>query len=160
MTVHSTVSALLDAISDAYALTATLEAPSTGETLTDLHERLLLSRAAMTRVADLTGELTLLSGKVKRLLIEAKGDLEDAEAALVTRTGRRQIEDFSSAKERNARMAAGTLETLRKIRKAEMAQSEVDSALFYARDRHRELDRAVRDIDTRLRIITIESHIS
>jgi hypothetical protein len=159
VTIHSTVGALLDAISDAFALTSTLDPPSTSETLTDLHQRLLICRAAMTRVADLTGELTLLSGKVKRLLIEAKGELEDEEAALVGRKPR-HTEDFSSAKERNARMAAGTLETLRKIRKAEGAQSEVDSALFYARDRHRELDRAVRDIDTRLRIISIESHIS
>lgn len=159
MTVHSTVTALLDAISDAYALVATQDAPSTSETPADLHQRLLTSRAAMTRVADLTGELTLLAGRVKRLLIEARGELEDAEAELVGRKPR-HVEDFSSAKERNARMAAGTLETLRKIRKAESAQSEVDSALYYARDRHRELDRAVRDIDTRLRILTFESHLS
>jgi hypothetical protein len=34
--------------------------------------------------------------------------------------------------------------------------AEVDAALVYTRDRHRELDRAVRDIDTRMRLMSYE----
>lgn len=153
----STVSRYLDEVVDASAGLADLGAPSTAETPADLHERLLVTRAAMTRVSEITGSLTLLSGRVKAALVEARGELDDEESSIVTRRPKVSFtEDYSSAKEKNARIGAATLETRRKVRQTEKVAVDLDAALAYARDRHRELDRAVRDIDTRLRLLSFE----
>ena len=146
---------ILDSVSEAANLPADLGAPNQGESLSDLHQRLLVTRSAMTRVGELAGELTLLSGRVKRILIDRKGDLDDQEAEVVS-ARRALTEDYSSAKERNARIAAKTLNGRRRVRQAEKLLADVEAALFYTRDRHRELDRAVRDIDTRLRILAMD----
>jgi hypothetical protein len=150
---------IIDDISDA-AHTG-LDAPSTAETPADLHERLLVTRAGMTRVSELLGELTLLTGRIRAALVDRKGALEDEESTVVTPRGHRVLtEDYSSAKERNARLAGATLEARRRVRQVEKVLADADAALTYGRDRHRELDRAVRDIDTRLRILSFEPNSS
>ena len=150
------VKTYLDEVAVAANMPADLGAPHQGESLADLEERLLVTRAAMTRVSALAGDLTLLSGRVKHALIDRRGDLEDAEAETVSTRRPVLTEDYSSAKEKNARLAAGTLDQRRRVRQAEKLLADVDAALTYTRDRHRELDRAVRDIDTRLRILSFE----
>jgi hypothetical protein len=154
------ITSLLEGVSEAANLPAALGPPNRAETPTDLHERLLVTRAAMTRVSELAGELTLLTGKVKAALVEARGSLEDAEGEIVTARRPAFTTEYNSAREKDARLGAGTLDHRRKVRQAEKLLAEVEAALYYSRDRHRELDRAVRDIDTRLRIITIEPSAS
>lgn len=153
---------LLDSLQEAAnAPMEDLGPPHAGESLSDLHQRLLGTRAAMSRVSELVGSLTLLQGRLRASLVDRRGLLEDAEADTVT-TQRRPVltEDFSSAKEKNARLGAATLEQRRAVRAAERAAADLDAALSYARDRHRELDRAVRDVDLRVRIQSLDPNIS
>lgn len=150
------IQTILDGVSEVANLVEDLGPPHLGESLTDLHTRLLVTRAAMSRVSELAGDLTLLSGRVRRALIDRRGELEDAEATVVSTRRPVVIEDFSSAKEKNARIAAGTIESRVKVRHTEKVLADVEAAGYYVRDRHRELDRAVRDIDTRLRILGFE----
>lgn len=155
-TLPDLIQGYLDRASETANLPSDLGPPHVGESLTDLHQRLLLTRSAMTSLADLIGELTLFQGRVEATLIERRGVLEEAEAtALAGR--KRLVEDFSSAKEKNARLGAETLSEARGVRQVEKLLAQVKAASIYCRDRHRELDRAVRDVETRVRILSLES---
>lgn len=150
---------IVERSSEAMALVHDLGDPHVDESFSDLHTRLLVTRSAMTRLAALLGELIQIRFRVEQVLIDRRGELEEAEAVVVGQQ-RHVVEDFSSAKEKNARLAAGTLESRRRVRVIEKLLKDVDAAVEYIRTRHRELDRAVRDIDTRLRIISFEPNIS
>jgi hypothetical protein len=154
----------LDGVVEACEPVADLTPPTTAETPADLHQRLLVTRAAMTRVSELAGEMTLLNGRVRATTIERKGAVDDAEAKVMTTpTSHRRVlvtEDYSSGKERNARLGAATVMERTALRRVERLAAEVEAALSYTRDRHRELDRAVRDIDTRMRLLTFEGSTS
>lgn len=158
------IEAWLDEVTLAFFAVSNMDAPNTGETPGDLHQRLLITRAAMTRVGELAGQMTLLGGRVKSAMIERRGAQQDAEAKIMSepKGGRRVTftEDFASGQERNARLAAGTVAERSALRRVERLSAELDAALTYTRDRHRELDRAVRDVETRLRLLTFEDRLS
>jgi hypothetical protein len=153
------LNAWLEGVSEAFSLVSDFGPPTLAETPADLHARLLVTRSAMSRVSELAGEMTLLSARVKVALIERRGALDDAEAKSMSDVRPKRValtEDFASAKERNARLMAGTTLDRASVRRVERLVAEVDAALVYTRDRHRELDRAVRDIDTRMRLMSYE----
>lgn len=146
----------LERASETANLPAELGPPHDSETPADLHQRLLTTRAAMTSLSGLIGELTLFQGRVEATLIEKRGILDEAEAGVVASRKASPWEDYSSAKEKNAKLGAQTLEEARAVRKVEKLLAQVKSVVIYARDRHRELDRAVRDVEVRFRILTWE----
>jgi hypothetical protein len=146
----------LDRASETAALPGELGPPNTSETMHDLHNRLLLTRSAMTSLSSLIGELTLFQGRVEATLIERKGALEDAEAEAVSTRKKSPLEDYSSAREKNALLGAATLTQTRSVRRVGKLLAQVRAAAIYCRGRHQELDRAVRDVDVRVRIVGYE----
>lgn len=151
---------LLEEVSSAFEAVHDLGVPHQGESLSDLHQRLLTTRATMSRVSELVAQIIRLRGRVDQALIERKGELEDAEAAILTKATKNLAEDFSSAKERNAKLGAQTLEERRNVRFAERVLADVKSAQEYSTNRLWELDRSVRDIDTRLKILAYDPGVS
>lgn len=154
--VPASLALYLERASETANLPAELGPPHVGESMLDLHNRLLVTRASMTSLSGLIGELTIFQGKVEASLIERRGLLEEAEAEVLSSRKKSLMEDFSSAKEKNAKLGAETLEQLRAVRNAEKLLAQVKSVVIYCRDRHREIDRAVRDIDTRIKIVQFE----
>lgn len=141
-------------------LPSSLGAPHSQESLGDLQERLLVTRSAMTSLSGLLGQAVLFQGRVEATLIEARGVLGEAEAGVVSSRAAKPSfgEDFSSAKEKNARLGAETLEEARKVRQIERLFAQVKAVTLYLRDRHRELDRAVRDVETRVKVVLWEDN--
>jgi hypothetical protein len=158
--VTQTILKFVDDIAESFNQLDKLGPPHETESLKDLHRRLLTTRAAMTRVSELTSRLIRYRGRLVRASIISKGELESAETKVISDEPKKAlIEDYSSAKERNAKLAAKTIEERRRVRIVDQWVVDVDSALDYAKNRSWELDRAVRDIDTRLKILAYEPNI-
>lgn len=160
--ISTAATTLLQKLSEAQEPLQKLGPPHLHESPPDLHNRLLVSRACMSRVSESVAQLVRLRGLSTILVITCEGDLQEAEAKAVESRPRISLsgEDFASAKERNARLATSTVQELWCLRQARIAQADADSALEYGRNRLWELDRAVRDIDTRLRILVYEPNVS
>ena len=144
-------------VSETYGLVNDLGAPNLAETPHDLHNRLLITRSAMTRVSELVGDLVRIRGRMQGVLIDRKGELETANSVAVAASSKRVLlEDYSSAQEKNSRLAAATLDERSRLRQVEKRMADLDAALEYGRTKHRELDRAVRDVELRVRILNFE----
>ena len=153
--VNQTVDQTLGDIHDAMQLLTELPQPDLGETLEDLHRRLLVTRAAQSRVSELVGFLVRLHRGVRNLLLDAQGELETASAAVVQRPTFGH-QNFASADERKANLAAYTLTERRKVRQMEKLLNDADAALEYGNNRFWELNRGVRDIELRMSLILKE----
>lgn len=153
--VNQTVDQTVADIHDAMALLSGLPQPNLDETLEDLHQRLLVTRSAQSRIAELVGYLIRLHRGVRNLLLDAEGDLEDASAAVVQRPSFGH-QNFAAADERKAMLAAHTLEQRHAVRQMEKLRNDADAALEYGNNRFWELNRAVHDIEVRMRLILKE----
>ena len=155
--IADSLEATLEGVSEAFKLITDLGVPNLGESLTDIHTRLLVTRSVMSNVSDTASKLVRLRASVRQEQIDREGALEDKEAAVLSEPEKPSfVEDYSSAKERNAKLGAKTLEERILVREAKKVYIDVDSAYEYVRNRLWELDRSVRDIDTRLRVISYE----
>lgn len=144
-------------VSRAAELVNDLDPPNLGETHQDLHNRLLITRSAMSRISELIAELVRIRGRLQGILVDRKGELETANATAVTTGSKRfPLEDYSSAQEKNSRLAAATMEERTKVRQIEKRLADLEAALEYGRIKHRELDRAVRDVEIRVRLLNWE----
>ena len=135
-----------------------LPEPNLGENLSDLHNRLLVTRAHQTTVTAHIGNLIRLRAGVRKKRMDLQGALEGAEAAAVTEK-RWTTEDYSSAKEKNALLASKTLQERIDLRAIEKLNEDVEAALAYARTIHTELGAQVQDVNSRLRILTLEANL-
>lgn len=151
---------MLEGISEASSLVVDLGLPDISETPADLHVRLLTTRAAMTRVSDLCNQIVRLRSRIKQVVIDREGELEDAEATVLSTDNKKAfVEEFSSAKERNAKLAAKTLNERMRLRSVKKVMADIEGCYEYAKNKLWEFDRSVRDIDTRLRIMVYEPNI-
>jgi hypothetical protein len=155
--VSDALSVMLTSISESFTLVSELGPPNVGESPTDIHTRLLVTRSVMSNVSETVAKLIRVRGMVRQEQIERKGELEDAESkAMVELSKPSFVEEYSTAKERNAKLGAKTLSERISVREADAKFADVDSAYEYARNRLWELDRSVRDIETRIRIMSFE----
>lgn len=158
-TVGDELDQILNDIRDAVELITELPEPHLDESLTDLHRRLLITRSAMTRISALLAKFVRARGIARKMLIDARGELETANAGVVQRPTFGHA-NFASGDERRANLAFATIEERRAVRQAEKLVEDIEAALEYGRTHHRELDRSVRDVETRMRIMTWEPNIS
>ena len=144
-------------ISETSDLGDALKAPSVSESLLDLHNRLLTVRSRQQRVSELVGTLIRLQGNVRKLVLDRKLELETAEAKVSKKESWKPIvEDFRSAKERNAELSAKTLDERVALTAAEKLQVDVDVALAYAQGVYRELGNQAFDVSTRIKVLGME----
>jgi hypothetical protein len=120
-----------------------------------LHEQLKKNRKAMDRAETFVAELGRLHSKAVIAEEDHKGYLEDAEATALQKAG--PAEDYSSGRERNARLAVMVMDEKIALRKVARQRAEIQEALEYARTLFRGMDASRRDVETRLRMITLET---
>lgn len=133
--------------------------PNLSETLPDLHNRLLVTRAAQSRVSEVVAFLIRLHRGIRNSLLDAQGELETASANVVQQPTFNH-QNFASGEERKANLAFRTMEERRAVRQAEKALNSADAALEYGNNRFWELNRAVRDVEIRLQLITKEPNFA
>lgn len=156
--VTKTLVEALKQVQETSDLSGVLGPANTAESLSELHVRLVTVRARQSRLSELVASLVMLHSRVKKAQADRRGDLLEAEAAVVSEKKAKVFsEDFSSAQERNAKLASQTLEQRVALRAIDKLVIDTDAALEYARIRHRELGSQVQDVNTRLRIISMES---
>jgi len=126
------------------------------EHVSGLHERLIRSRRAQDRMETLLAELGLIKSRVKMAVVEAQNSYDDQWRNVMERT---RIGEYTSAKERDSTYAAGSIEQLIKLRKAQRMLAEVEEVFDYVQLRFRGLDTARREIELRIRIISLESSL-
>jgi hypothetical protein len=153
--VAKTLTALLADVQESYDLGDVLSPPSQGESLSDLHNRLIQVRSRQTRISDIVGDLVRLQSTLRKSVIDKEGELEEAQSGVVVEK-KWAVEEFRSAAEKNARLAGKTVEQKIAVRAAKKLLLDVDSSLEYARVKHRELGSQVNDVNTRLRIINLD----
>lgn len=142
-------------ISDTADLTQVLKPTSVGENLKDLHERLLTVRARQQRLSELVGTLIRIQGRMRKEVLQRELDLSVAEAH-AAHSKQMIMEDYSSAKERTARMMAKTLDEHVALNAAKQLQANADAALAYAQNAHRELGNQAYDVRTRVKVLEME----
>lgn len=121
----------------------------------DLHVQLLMNRRCMDRAETFVAQLGRLYARASVAEEDLKGVLEDAEATAIQEAG--PPEDFSTAKERNARLLVRTFDERIALRKVSRQKAEIGEALEYARTLFRGMDATRRDTETRLRLMTLET---
>lgn len=144
-------------VSDNLFLSDILPVANVSENLSDLHNRLLIVRARQQRVSELVGILIRTQASVRKLVLDRKSELASAEAKVSTpdRTVF-QAEDYSSARERNAKLTAKTLDERVALTAAEKLMVDADAALAYAQNAYRELGNQAFDVSTRIKVFGME----
>ncbi len=142
------ISSLMDEVLE--LRTQILVSPSSETTPVQLIDGLKDVRRRLDRTEDILVSLLRYKAIAHTLKSGLAADQEDAWDAAVTSSSKsRQINsDFSSAKERYADANLATLESLRKLRKAERFYDSCDSAVEQCRIMYRGLERVRQDIMT------------
>lgn len=122
---------------------------------TSLHDQLVKNRKAMDRAETFVAHLGRLHSRAQVAEADLKGELEDAEAKALQEAG--PAEEFSTARERNARLAVRTLDQRIALRKVARQRAEINEALEFARTLYRGMEASRRDVETRLRMITLQT---
>ena len=120
----------------------------------ELHKQLVKNRQAMDRAETFVAQLARLHSRAQIAEQDLAGELEDAEAKALKQAG--AAEEFSTAKERNARLNVLTIDHRIALRKATRQRAEISEVLEYARTLYRGMEASRRDVETRLRMITLE----
>lgn len=144
-------------VSESVDLSEIINPPHLGETLADLHNRLLAIRARQQRVSELVGTLIRIQANVRKLVLDRKSELSSAEAKVTVPTKSVfQADDYSSAMERNAKLKGKTLEERIALTAADKLQVDADAALAYAQNAYRELGNQAYDVNTRIKVLGME----
>lgn len=121
---------------------------------TDLHENLIDHRKALDSLEVLVAQLVRARSQSDIEVRRAEDALEDAEAS-----AGRLLEDFATAKEKNAHLATQTVEERVILRKARRRRDEVASAHDYTKALYWGLNGSRQDLSDRIRLITMQSSL-
>lgn len=124
----------------------------------DLHDRLLVNRAQIERLEYLTAQMLLARARTQQAVTDAKAEVDDAVMQTATKPSFK-IGEYASAKEKEAHYALGSVEQTMRLRKAERLHRDVDSTWDYCRVLLRGAEQVQRDLESRIRIITITDRL-
>lgn len=124
----------------------------------EFHTYLVKNRSLIERLEYLTSSLVLLKSRTDQAVQHRKGEYDDAymKAASKPKVG---FDDYTSAKEKDAQFNAAATEELYALRKAEAMHRDVYAAWDYCRILLRGAEGAQRDLETRIRLITLTSQL-
>lgn len=145
---------LIKSLSEISEIRKSVHAGSMEDTPVDLHTQLVFNRAAIERLEVLVGQLTLLKARTDDILSKRKAAYDDAYMKAATKPSL-SLGDFSTAKEKDAHFNLAATEEMFAMRKAEAFHRDVYAAWDFARIYLRGAEQTQRDIDTRIRLITI-----
>jgi plasmid stabilization system protein ParE len=126
------------------------------ETLPDLHARLVRSRQAQDRIEEILGLIIRLRGVTRKRARACKDELEDKLGRVIRGT---KTAEYSTAREREAAYEVGAFEEKRAWRAAEKMLANVEMAYEFVQLKHRGIDTARRDIETRVRIVSLDGRL-
>lgn len=126
--------------------------PEIEDNVETVYNRILLIRSYMTSLAGVLADSILIKTRAKVELSIAESNLEMAEAEAVS-TGKTRTTEYFSGQERKANLRAKTLELEIAKRRARELYDTAYGFHEFVRVHHSELDRAVRDVETRIRIL-------
>lgn len=124
----------------------------------ELHEALIGSRAQIERLEYYVSQLVLLKAKTAQAVADRRGEYDDAymKAATAKSVG---FADYASAKEKDANFNLHTISETMKLRKAEKVHRDVDSAWDYCRILLRGAEGVHRDLEIRIRLISLSGQL-
>lgn len=125
----------------------------------ELHAQLLKARQATDKIEDI---LVRIQGALKSARLTeraAQQDVEDAEAAYVSKPKVSLSGDYATGKEKNAELLLATTDQRIVLRKAERQSTLLRDVLDYVRTLHSGANSARRDIDLRVRLIILQSQL-
>ncbi len=128
------------------------------DTPVDLHTQLVFNRSQIEQMEVVVAQLTLLKARSENILAEKKGEYDDAYSQAAAKPSF-SLGEFASAKEKDAHYSLAATTELFAVRKAEAFHRDVYSAWDYARSLLRGAEATQRDIDTRIRLITLQSNL-
>lgn len=140
-------------VSECHEIRTKVSPGSITEGPTELHERLLTARHAQDRAEMIVAELGRLHSRASIAVADLRGRLEDAEASAELPPA----EDYSTARERNARLSLAVVDERIAVRRATRQKEEVWEALEYCRLLHRGIDGSRRDLDLRIRLLSMQT---
>jgi hypothetical protein len=149
---------LIQAVKDAAEARSQVQSGELSDDPVTIHERLLYNRQQIERLEDLTSKFVLLKSRTAQSVAKAKGAYDDAYTAAATKPSI-GFADFSSAKEKDAYFAAACVTEAIALRKAEALHRDVDSAWDYCRILLRGAEGAQRDLELRMRLISLTSSL-
>lgn len=133
----------------------------TGGEITDgpveIHERLLKARHAQDQTEEIVAALGRLYSQAQRTVATYKAEYVDAEAQAHQKLP--PAEEYSTKKERDARLSLATLDEQIVLRRAEQVVAEIKEAVDYCTLLHRGIDSTRRDYELRTRLISLQGQL-
>lgn len=120
----------------------------------DLHETLLKHRKALDALEEIVARTGRLKARADMVVREKQNVLEDAEVHAETLKS-----EYSTALEKNSHIKAQTVDQRIAWRKAVRQRDQVADAHEYVKTLYRGLDGSRRDLDTRIRLITLQTSL-
>ena len=130
-----------------------LPEPTIADTPEVMHSRLLSVRALMSSLSGLVADLVILQAAAKNKMSMTKESLDIAESDALQKKHINST-DFLSGQERRANLRAQNLDLEAAYRKSQRQYEDIAATLEYVRVYHREFDRAVRDVELRIRLLS------
>lgn len=129
-----------------------------GDHIEGIHAQLLINRANIERLEYLTSSLGLIKARTEQAVAQRKAEYDDAymHAATKKSVG---FSDYASAKEKDAHFSLGTVEQTIRLRKVESAHRDVVAAWDYCRSLLRGAEAVQRDVELRIRLISLRSNL-
>lgn len=119
-----------------------------GESLQQLHDRLVNTRRSLDRLEGIIADVGLVKSKCKQMVDDLQETYDQAWIAVMQRT---RIGEYTSAKERDATYTAGALEERVRLRRGQRILDDINSIHEFCLTKFRGLTASQRDTETRLR---------
>lgn len=129
---------------------------SAGDSITTLHERLVMLRKVQDRLEEITAGTGRLRAKCRAAMVQAQDAYDDKVSASIQGSKR---EEFSSAVERNSSYDLAAMDEKIVLRRAKRLLAQADEVFDYVNMRHRGVDSTRRDIDLRFRMMSFEMRL-
>lgn len=149
---------LIEAVKDAAQCRSQVYGGDESASLEEIHGHLIRNRSQIERLEYLTTTLALLRSRTTNIVATRRASYDDAynKAATKPSIG---FNEYTSAKEKDATANVAATGELFAFRKAEKLHRDVDSAWDFCRVLLRGAESAQRDIETRIRLITLTTSL-
>lgn len=124
------------------------------DSVSTMHANLLAGRRSLDRLEAIVAEVGRLRARAKISVSDAKDAYEEAMIAVMQKT---RIGEYTSADERRMTYKAACFDEYRTLRKAEKYEAAIAEVYDYCLMRYRGLDSSRKDLDTRIRLISLQS---
>lgn len=149
---------LVDAVTAARAARDDVRSAHHEDGMDEIHQQLVINRAKIERLEAITSTLGLMKARSGSAVAAKRASYDDAYMHSATKKSV-GFSDYASAKEKDAHAALGTIAETMELRKAENAHRDIDAAWDYCRILLRGAEGVQRDMELRIRMISLRSQL-